>query len=328
MNSKINNNNIERYSETLASKLCDNYFINESFVTGPVIVQFTPIPQINYFVLENIFGNWIEETSNLESPYFDYENEKVQSALRTFMNSLSHHIKIDRDHFEPLLINAIKDTINLVLSPFTFFKTEYFPQERVKITMEELQELSKYIKINKLLISDLVEKFQKVGTQEILIDELVSSLSETYNTYKEELVPAHDFIEELNALHPVRLNDFSQQDSESRESNNTKVTEKKILYDSLKSDNKNPTLVDSHSKSSLDSIESGISVNQKYTFVKILFAGNSQKYEEAITELETCESLSNANLLLDSFAQKYDWNPDKNEVQELFEIVGRKYETE
>lgn len=331
MENKIDKVKIERYSEILAGKLCNNYFVNNQYITGGGVVKFTPIPQINYFILENIFGSWIEETSKLESPFFDYNNDDVQDAIREFMNKLSHHIKVDRDNFEPLLIAAIRDTINLVLSPYSFFKQEYFTQERGKISMAELKELSKYIKVNDQLIKGLIEELGKFNIDEILIDELLNKFTDVYNTSAEALQDVEEFVEKLNELQPVKTSDFlkkqEQTPSTGSESNiNSKLSgEKTTLHDQLKSSSSSNALVDSKTIKKIDNIAKSIGINQKYSFVNELFNGDSIAYTSAIEELDTCESLDNANLILDSLAQKFDWNPDKEEVLELMDLVDRRY---
>src|SRR5690606_11059593 len=109
--------NIVQYSRKLANKLCDAHFSSNETIDGPALINFTPVKQINLFVIKELLVNWNREMANLKSPYFDFEDEAVRDALKQFMNVLSRKIKMRRQHFEPLLEKAITDTFRLVLLP-------------------------------------------------------------------------------------------------------------------------------------------------------------------------------------------------------------------
>ncbi len=48
------------------------------------IIHLTPVQQVNYFVLKELFQRWKSEINQLKSPYFDYDNDEVQASLKAF----------------------------------------------------------------------------------------------------------------------------------------------------------------------------------------------------------------------------------------------------
>ena len=89
MESAINNEYINSYSEKFTVKIMDNYFQNKSFIDGEGILNLSEIRQINLFVIKNLMVNWQKESENLKSAYFNYKSPEVKNALQDFLNTLS-----------------------------------------------------------------------------------------------------------------------------------------------------------------------------------------------------------------------------------------------
>ncbi len=61
-------------------------------------------------------------------------------------------------------------------------------------------------------------------------------------------------------------------------------------------------------------------------FVNGLFKGENQVFFEALTQLNTFNKYDEAiDYLINTYANKYEWDVDQEEVAELFEFVGRKF---
>ncbi|WP_242920981.1 hypothetical protein [Pontibacter liquoris] len=156
MEDKYNQLHLERYSKQLANLLCDRHFASYDTLNGPQLMGFTPVKQVNLFVIKELLLRWHHEMANLRSPYFDYEHEEVKEALLHFMNVLSRKILMKRNAFEPLLQKAIYDTFLVVLDPVSTFE-EKFLRIQEEITLPKLQENLKYIDIDKPLFAGFVE---------------------------------------------------------------------------------------------------------------------------------------------------------------------------
>ena len=119
----------EQYGRRLATRLSQQFFGPQPDATldGPALLKLTPIRQTNLLVLRQLLGRWQQEANALRSLYFDFEAEPVRAALGQFMNVLSRHIRLDRAALEPLLAEAISDTLVLATNPAAAFERLLLP---------------------------------------------------------------------------------------------------------------------------------------------------------------------------------------------------------
>ncbi|AMR28942.1 hypothetical protein A0257_18770 [Hymenobacter psoromatis] len=119
----------EQYGRRLASRLSQQFFgpQPEATLDGPALLTFTPVRQVNLLVLRQLLGRWQQEASQLRSPFFDFEATPVRAALGQFMNVLSRHIRLDRAALEPLLAQAVANTLVLSTAPATAFERLLLP---------------------------------------------------------------------------------------------------------------------------------------------------------------------------------------------------------
>ena len=149
MKTQINTSEVSAYSKRFASMLCNQFYRQNSNINGKQIVELSENKQINFFAVKIIFLKWQDEMANLRSPYFDYSQAEVNKTLTTLMNLLSQNISIARPDFEPVLQEAVADTILMYISPKNFY-TKFFESFSTTIHVaNQLKPLAKYIKINK-----------------------------------------------------------------------------------------------------------------------------------------------------------------------------------
>ncbi|QKG53290.1 hypothetical protein [Hymenobacter sp. BRD67] len=119
----------EQYGRRLATRLSQQFFGTQPDATldGPALLKFTPVRQVNLLLLRQLLGRWQQEANALRSPYFNFEAEAVRAALGQFMNVLSRHIRLDRAALEPLLAQAISDTLVLATAPAEAFERLVLP---------------------------------------------------------------------------------------------------------------------------------------------------------------------------------------------------------
>ncbi|PTX15306.1 hypothetical protein C8N40_108198 [Pontibacter mucosus] len=207
MEDKYNQLHLERYSKELANLLCDRHFASHDTLNGPQLIGFTPIKQVNLFVIKELLLKWHHEMANLRSPYFDYEHEEVKEALVNFMNVLSRKILMKRDAFEPLLQKAIHDTFLVVLAPVVTFE-EKFLRIQEEITLPKLQENLKYIDIDKGLFAGFVDTLSPSSRDR----EYILSRFKLYINANQGLrTPLHHLVEQFNALLPVTEAEIKEQ---------------------------------------------------------------------------------------------------------------------
>lgn len=203
MEDKYNQLHLEQYSKQLANLLCDRHFATHDSVNGPQLIGFTPIKQVNLFVIKQLMLNWHQEMANLRSPYFDYEHEDVKEALLNFMNVLSRKILMKRNAFEPLLEKAIYDTFKTVLAPVTTFE-EKFLRIQEEITLPKLQENVKYFDIDKQLFAGFIETLSPTNRDR---EYILSRFKLYLNANQGSRTPLATLVEQFNNLLAISESD-------------------------------------------------------------------------------------------------------------------------
>lgn len=158
MNDKYSATQREQYGRRLAAHLCDQHFGARPTATldGPAVLRFTPIRQVNLFVVQQLLAQWTQEMARLRSPYFDFEADDVRQALTQFMNVLSRRIKLARPTFEPLLARAIADTLGVSLDPAATFEHKLLGAQPAA-TAEQLRDALRYLDVDKAFYQSFID---------------------------------------------------------------------------------------------------------------------------------------------------------------------------
>ncbi|MEO1051359.1 MAG: hypothetical protein AAFX87_12090 [Bacteroidota bacterium] len=345
--SHLNHQAIKRYSQEFASKILDDFFLENTLVQGKQILNITPVKQINLFVIKQLLSEWKEEAKKLHSPYFDYDNEEVKKALKEYMNILSQHIAVNRLDFEQLLVKGVYDSVLIVFSPYDYYCKEVTNKEVDAITLQNLKEISKYVKVNNHLLQALITRFERDKLDQVSHDEAYNILNEVfgeigetpddiesyYQQFSEVLTLDLDSIysmpekrsEPQPVSQPVVQEEPQYEASEPSETLNQEplIGNQETLNDKLASDSR-PTLADLHENSKIESIKKYISINQRYMFINELFDGNQEEFEKIIHHLDDCGTRKDAEMYLqENFGS---WDIDKEEVQEFMAILDKRYD--
>jgi hypothetical protein len=167
---------VERYSKAYASRVCAEFFAENSNITGKQILSLSNIQQVNMLTIKTLFDKWQADTQRLRSPYFDFGTTEVQQALKNFMNTVSQHISVKREYFEPLLVDSVGETLVLILEPQTFYKELMRDLPNFRFSQENLAPLAKYILINKDVLPKLAEKLN--GQEYVFANQAMAWLEE------------------------------------------------------------------------------------------------------------------------------------------------------
>ena len=364
MEDKYNQLHLERYSKQLANLLCDRHFASYDTLNGPQLIGFTPVKQVNLFVIKELLLKWHHEMANLRSPYFDYENEEVKEALLHFMNVLSRKILMKRQAFEPLLQKAVYDTFLLVLDPVTTFE-EKFLRIQEEITLPKLQENLKYIDIDKPLFAGFIDTLSPASrdrdyilsrfrlyvnanqSRRSTLSELLARFHSLLPVSEQEIsgaIPAAPVVAKPAPVAPREEKDIvapihqAQREapvparpvytsaSDDADDEEDKATSKRpTLNDNFR---KAPTasLADAHSNRKIDSLKNSISINQRFSFINELFEGDNMTYYQAIQALDAMPSAEQAHQYVQQqLAGKYDWSKKQDHLQKLLRLIDRKF---
>lgn len=82
---------------------------------------------------------------------------------------------------------------------------------------------------------------------------------------------------------------------------------------------------DNIKKAPLADLKSGIGINDKFQFIAELFAGNGEKYEEIIKQLNSIDTLDSSLLYLEQIRANYQWKEDSGAAERLLELVKRRF---
>jgi hypothetical protein len=361
MNSFVDSRKINAYSLALSEKIIIEAYASKLALSGQDIKSLTDIEQINLLVIKNLFDQWQEESKQLRSPYFDYENPEVKTALSTFLNTLSNYISIQRDHFKPLLSKAILETILIALSPKEFFIQEV-------ITRKEQFEyyfinLKKFIRINTAtigaienIVSESKQDWEKILNQisELEIDttnaqgiihelsqmlriELNEILLKPANTQAPDIITKTEEVESEYSLvkeekpsiidTPETFGGENKSKSDkpplTTSINDLFLRDEKSLNDKLKKDEEESSL---SLGPRIQDLRKAISLNEKYLYVKELFENNTTEFTQVIETLETFHSIAEAREYLENkFINSPIWNPDNSYYNDFISLINRRF---
>ncbi|MBC7487809.1 MAG: hypothetical protein H7282_13785 [Cytophagaceae bacterium] len=359
MNINLDLSKIQAYSTALSSKLCNSFFSGKEVINGEQLLSFTPVAQLNLFIVKTLFERWKEELRKLKSPYFNYEALEVKEALNGFMNTLSKNIEVSKESFSPLVQKAIADTIILSLSPIDYIELE-FNASSVSLKNELLDKF-KYHKIHETVFKRFQEQLSTIYKTEITYEELQLLITALPVSKPEEELAAKEVLENINGLLQFDIKEFNpptlktsfQQEAvkvnipfgeeikvedkplesyyaQKKPAEKTAFQQKTgdqqlTINDSLRSSQES-SIADRFSKSKIEDIKSSIPLNLKFLFINILFDGNSVDYNTALNEIEQAESIEKVKQLLNhNYSEKYKWSNHSEEADEFLKIIERKF---
>lgn len=314
---KVNKKAIENYSHTLMEKIVYLSFYKKSFITGAEINTLTDSAQINVLILKTIFEKWNEEIEQYKSPLFDFENEEVQEALNNFKNKLSFNIKIDQKHFEPILEKAVKDTFSLAFDP---------EEAVIELFLNDIGTYKEKLKFLKLH-PDLAKRLASIThpTKEELV-----SIVKTWPKYE---LNATELLVQTSKIHIGSIDDFLLDEPVETVPPVIKIVpliseEKNTVNDTFlgKTQEVNNLAKQFQEKKKIQSLHTGININQRFLFIKELFGGNSEVYNKIIERLDVASSLDAADTIIkEEVYSKFDWESKEEMAVEFMDILSRRF---
>lgn len=312
MEEKVSPQAINGYSQQYSRKILDRFFVGKQFITGQELLSLSEVEQINLFILQALFKAWKTEMANSRSVYFDYEAEPVKEAQQNLMNILSRHIQVDRKHLEPLLVNAVSQTLNDVLNPYDFF-TKLITGNNNELNLEDFKEELKYLKLNKAPLLRLSQILQEKKTLTISGNEafaILDKILEELNFSPEDIEP---LLEKLSLVEPVSLDRFYDGKNKGKATPlvskpNTPAKETKTIAEDFQK---------------INVIKESLTINQKFMFTKALFGGDFEKFSEAITELDKRNDFNEAMDYLSIHLG--NWDQESEEFHEFMEMIEKRF---
>lgn len=322
MDNILNRAGIKKYSERFTHKVLDKFFNKKERISGEEIKNLTSIKQVNLFVIKGLFEAWRQETSKLQSPYFDYNSSEVKEALDNFMNVLSKNISITRESFEPLLTRATEESILIIFSPFDFY-VHFTDHTEGEVSLENLGQIGRYIRVNQNIFNALLAKVQIAKLNKIDVQKYSELLNEVLHEIATGPEDIDEYFDAFNEVEPLFEKDIYGE-APTPESPQLTIEEPAATEQSSINDvhaNDAPSIAEAGQK--LESIKGSLSINQRFMFQNNLFNGDESLMEKTLDFVDNCSSKKEA---VDHLLEKFPfWNVEGEEFEELVELINRKF---
>ena len=303
MSYKLKQGTIQGFSEKAAGAICDRFYAKKKRADGSVLMKFTGSEQVNAFLVQTLFEKWQQETLRLQSPYFDFDHELVKEALKTFMNKLSEHISVARQDLEPLLAEAIADTVLITFDPVAYVE---------KRAADSGGLILKYIKTRKASFEQLKS---------------LSGISPADFDEQPPIEPkafAAALGMDMEALFEEKsLSFFDRHDEEEKKEPVSESGSSETLNDGFNPGAKLETLADKLKKGKKKGLEDSLNLNEKFMFTNALFSGDKQRMSEALADLDQAESHDEAKMKAIKYSES--WDMESEEVEAFFDLIERRF---
>jgi hypothetical protein len=195
------------YSRRFADRVSSEYFARNSRVTSSDVLEVQSIRQVNLFVIKTLYDQWQRETAKLKSSFFDYSNPEVKKALQSYMNTLSHHISLDRFTYAELLQKAVSESLNLIFHPFDYYHSILAERGKEGVPVSYLKYISKYIKTNNHILQHMLEVMAQENLEVLSEDKIMWLLDESLARTNEAPADVEPFLNEFSEIVPLKMED-------------------------------------------------------------------------------------------------------------------------
>ncbi|KYG82167.1 hypothetical protein EV198_2785 [Roseivirga ehrenbergii] len=330
MSYKLKQESISSFSTATAATICTEFFAGKNKISGESIMSLTDVRQVNSFIIEALFTQWQAEMARLRSPYFNYEAEEVQIALKEFMNTLSNHISIGRGHLEPLLSKAIEATILLTFAPKKFLLSHWLDVNKENLPKGKLRYIKTYTEGFKLIFETA-----KTPINPAYLGNLFDSMSSHF-----EIPEPIEFLQKLKAEDkldllfekevvnkPAPAPTHTPEIEETPEVINTVASKhengKETINDRFNGSTTAPTLAEKLQKSNRQPLEKTLTLNERIMFTKTLFEGNQELMTKVLEELDTANSMDEALAKTQPYNKK--WDIEGDEMDAFIQVLKRRF---
>lgn len=325
---KINKNTFEVAVAETAARLMKDKFLSRNFINGSEINSFTPFPQINLFVLYEIFEEWRAQMKSLEHPYFDYTKTNIKSAMDDFLNALSENIRIKKNDFERLLKISVSNTLSLLLEPENFLK-EFFFGKHLQISRENFREKMNYISELRLPVQTFFAWMEKNNIEITTPQVFQEKIHKAFELLKEKLPDVLSIFKNITGQDAVQSGVVILP-AEKKETStpSLKIAEEKTFLEKIREQTAESQTL--HQKFSSDKNSNDLSqmipLNMHFRFAEKLFKNNQDAYRGTLNRLNSFETLDVAldyiklHVIINNGVSK-----DDETLREFVDVVAKKF---
>jgi hypothetical protein len=324
MEEKLNWKAIDGYSLSFSGKLIENFFADKHKISGREILQISPVKQVNFFVIDELLMAWKDAAEKSRSPYFDFEAEEVKESYQHFLNVLSNNILIGQGHFAPLLKSAVTNSLLLVFAPYDFFFL--YIRDKEEITIEQLEERIKYIKINRAPLQGLIDAMKNRNLKKLSGPEAFKILDRAIQDLNFSPEDFETYTAQFSTILPLNPESFYTSSESSTVvvatpsvPSKSHVKQEKHAYQQSEKE----TLADNFQRIKITKLKDSFTINQRFMFINVLFKGNGETFSKSIEFIDSCADRSVAfRYISENFS---DWDKESEEYLEFIDLLEKRF---
>lgn len=101
--------------------------------------------------------------------------------------------------------------------------------------------------------------------------------------------------------------------------------EQNSLNDFLSGKNQDHSIGERMKHNHITNLKTAIDINHKFLFIRELFEGDSDEYNQVIEKLNNAANMQEARQILSEYHDKYQWQQKQDTLQHFMEIINRRY---
>lgn len=286
-----------------------NIISEERILVEPVVFLSADLPSIRY--------NTLIDFDEYHQHIFD-ENPEVKSAVNTMgeiqNNSnvlVADDVEVEKDKIEFNLNTKIKEPINLVSEEKE--ETQILDDSKRTLVAENIEKVEEKIEFN--LNTEIKEPIQLVSEEQVIKPNISTEIEEKQILVLDEiekdkiLVDFEKKSEREETKEHVNLVDTNPEQNDIANEGSTFT--RGLEYESIVN---------------RKSLSEQIALNDKFIFVRELFASQFSEYESSIKEIDVFENYQDAlDFCTNVLSVKYNWEAKKNISERFLNILNKKY---
>ena len=210
----LNQSALKQYAADFTEKVLADFYANKITIDGQQILTLTPVRQVNLGIVSQLFDQWKADALAFRSPYFNFEQDEVKGALQEFMNTVSRYIAVGRDDLQPLLLEATKDALRLLLAPADCFEQKLRALPNFTFDTENAQNLTKYTHIHAGVAKNLGLRLSDSGSDFVYVNQALNWLGEIMSSGA-SLDDQTTYVEQFSTVLPLYVSDILKDSGQS-----------------------------------------------------------------------------------------------------------------
>lgn len=253
------------------------------------------------------------------------ELQDIYSKINEFENADQIHL-IDMD----LALSKVRNLYELLskLSNISTYQSEYQPKDLLTKTEQPAKKentVTKPVKTEEEPVNKNIIEKEEIVNEEVKVDNDEPLKKEQEQSKEPESIKETNTENEKKDEKKTKTqkNEISpEQNGNANEILADKFHSKKFVHDNIAQKNTKKDVSAKMQSKPIKDINSAIGLNDKFIFIRELFGGDKDHYNETIQILNNFDTYENA---IEFLNENFGWDEDDSNFERLKELVQRKY---